>query len=302
MKILLIGNLGYIGSALQPYLESQGHEVHGMDIGRFNNNQVDQPPMDFNYYGPSAVRNYDAVILLAGNSSVAMCNDIYDTLEQNVFYPTRLAQYIKPHQKFIYISSASVYGANHSPYLSTESDSLPKPCNYYDMSKQMFDQIMQESNLDYYGLRLATVNGWSPNIRIDLMANAMAYSAVTEGKVKIANPKVPRSVLDITDLCRAVQAILIGPKKPGIYNLASFFSTVEEIGQYIAGYFNVEIDYLPHSPTYMFRLDTSKFQFDFDFAFKGSLDSIACTLKHNSAKLSEIGCLGLQDNYKRLAK
>lgn len=303
MRVLIIGNLGYCGSALEPYLKSQGHEVDGMDIGWFNNNKIDQPPLDYKYYASYLFKDYEAVILLAGFSSVAMCTDLYQTLEANVFNATKLMQALRhTGTKLIYISSASCYGASASPMPCHEDDQLPKPMNYYDMSKQMLDQVAQASGLDYYSLRLATVCGWSPNIRLDLMANAMAFSAVTEGKVKVANGPVTRSILAIGDLCRAVERILDHPKRPGVYNLASFTNTVANIGWYMAGYFDVEVEEQPPSPTYMFNLDTSKFKHTFSFDFKQDMASIAYNLYEYKHRLKLIGDLGLQDNYKRLAR
>lgn len=302
MRCLLIGNLGFIGSALEPYLKAQGHEVDGIDIGWFNNNQVEQAPMDYAKYVIQASR-YEAVILLAGFSSVAMCKDLYQTLEANVFNATKLMQALRhTGTKLIYISSASTYGANHHVEPSNEYDSLPQPMNNYDMSKQMLDQVAQATDLDYVGLRLATVCGYSPNLRLDLMANAMAFSAVTEGKVKVANPAVPRSILDIQDLCHAIQAILEGPKAPGIYNLASFSSRVIDIASEVAAYFDVGIEEQLTCATYMFKLNTKKFCETYNFEFGGSLQSICNSLYLHRNRLKLIGDLGLQDNYKRLAR
>lgn len=308
MKIACIGNLGYVGSALQPYLEAQGHEVFGWDIGWYNNNKVDQPyvdalPSNPIYLSFNAIRKMDAVILLAGHSSVAMCNDLYSTLQRNVFAATRLMEEIQGTPiKFIYISSASVYGMNNSPLPSNEYDLLPEPVNNYDLSKQLLDRVAQATNLDYYGLRLGTVNGWSSSIRLDLMLNSMVYSAITEKKVKVANPFTPRSILGIQDLVRAIQAILVGPKAPGIYNLSSFNSRIIDMANYVAGYCDAELEELPPSPTYSFCLNTKKFTEVFGFEFNQDESTITAGLYEHRSRLKLISDLGLQDNYKRLAR
>lgn len=295
-QVLVLGSEGYIGSALTPYLSSKGYDVYPLDIGWFS--KTDHIPQDYRDYPSNLFKTFDVVILLAGFSSVAMCTDLYDTLEANVSNATWLMKHLMPEQKFIYISSASVYGNKHTPLPWTEDDSLPKAISYYDLSKQMLDQVAQASNLDYCGLRLGTVNGDSPNIRLDLMMNSMFYSAVVEDKVKVANGHTPRAVLGMKDFVEAVEAIIEGPKAPGIYNLASFNTRIIDMANPIAELFEVPIELQPPSPTYSFCLNTSKFSKAFGFVFKETINSIVESLDCSETPFDTL--LNKEDTYKRL--
>ena len=42
MKVLVTGNLGYIGTVLTPYLEARGQEVRGLDVGYFEDCMLEE--------------------------------------------------------------------------------------------------------------------------------------------------------------------------------------------------------------------------------------------------------------------
>ena len=76
MHILVTGNLGYIGSVLVPLLQSQKHQVVGLDSGYFAEcllSPVDQSfkqiIKDIRDVGKSDLDGIDAVIHLAGLSN-----------------------------------------------------------------------------------------------------------------------------------------------------------------------------------------------------------------------------------------
>src|SRR3989338_8956515 len=76
MKILVTGNLGYIGSVLLPLLQTQGHQVVGLDSGYFKecllspvNENFKQITKDIRDVVPADLDGIDAVIHLAGLSN-----------------------------------------------------------------------------------------------------------------------------------------------------------------------------------------------------------------------------------------
>lgn len=276
-NILIIGGAGYIGSALTEYLHSD-HSVTIVDLGWFGNFlSVPVINQDYDQLSQSYLANFDVVILLAGHSSISMCkDDPQNAINNNVHKFSNLISKLTT-QKFIYASSAGVYG-NSAEGRITEQFESAEPINAYDSAKLQIDQLAQSSDLEYYGLRFGTVAGPSKNTRIDLLINAMVNSAFESGLIQVVAPTRKRSILGIKDLCRAVDAIISNANcAKGIFNVASASSTVGEIGAIVSGLtrkpahttFDSE-----DSNAYEFDLDTGLFEKTFNFKFTDTIHSV----------------------------
>lgn len=284
-RILIIGGCGYIGSELGLYLKGKSRIsiVESIDLEWFGNyGIIPNIKSDFNKLDKDVLRDFDVIILLAGHSSVGMCQDNLNGAFQN-----NLANFISLIQKigrqqFIYASSSSVYG-NINRNLMTEAHEEYAAANFYDFSKYEIDTYMKlYGKLEYYGLRFGTVNGPSPNFRDDVMINSMFKSAKVNNHIKISNPHIRRPILGINDLCRAIYSIIMADdaKKSGIYNLASFNSTVEIIGTHAAKELNVPLRIAENtSKAYDFAISTAKFEQAFNFSFQETPQSIINNLK-----------------------
>ena len=279
MRILLIGGHGYVGSRLASELHQ---DIHIVDCGMFGiipklgiDKRCDYDQLDFQY-----LNQFDAIILLAGHSSVGLC----DNAPPNVVCENNIAKFIRlvnklDRQKFIYASSSSVYG--HS--LNAAED-LPvgSAVNLYDWSKDTIDRYMMcAGRSNWYGLRFGTVCGFSPNLRSDLMINSMVHGIRTQGEFRVGQRSINRPILGLSDLCRAVTVILQSDMNAGVYNLASFNTTVGTIAYELALMF-------PHArmldmgssdnSAYSFSISVDKFQRAFQFEFSDTVCSIATEL------------------------
>jgi nucleoside-diphosphate-sugar epimerase/2-polyprenyl-3-methyl-5-hydroxy-6-metoxy-1,4-benzoquinol methylase len=279
MNILIIGHDGYIGSRLINYLNCQLENVNivGCDLQRGEN---------FRDLTKEYLSTFDVVILLAAHSSVKSCVNNFDSLNNNVTYFIEFTKKLNCTQKFIYMSSSSVYGSCHDKE-AYETNVLEEPHNEYDFSKRVIDEYILQSNLNYYGLRLGTVSGWSPKMRQELIVNSMVNSAKTQSEIRIYNPKLYRPVLYILDLCRAIHAIIMDNDchKSGIYNLASFNNSIENIGISISNclqvpYFIYETDE-NFKTSYSFSISSEKFKSNFNFNFIGDVSTIVNELYNN---------------------
>jgi UDP-glucose 4-epimerase len=277
MKILIIGGCGYIGSALFNHLAPH-NMTDTVDLEWFGNTVPRNSSLDYDSLSANDLRDYDTVIMVAAHSSVAMCQrDPYGAFENNVGNFVRLLRKIESiklnRPKLIYASSSCVYtGLNWS---ANELDELMSPVDHLTLTKQTIDHYATQSDVEFYGLRLGSVNGWSPNLRSDLMVNAMTMSACQKNVVRVTNPENYRPILGMDDLCRAVEAIVnCHEDRRGLYNVASLNDSIGHIGKWISIMRNARVEVGPATSGYDFQMSTDKFVEAFDFTFEDSIETI----------------------------
>lgn len=281
MTNLIIGGNGYIGSALFEKIDADSIDLcfFGKDLGyskKLNYNSVD-------------IGGYKNIILLAGHSSVQMCEyNKENAWKNNVDYFYELCEKLRSDQLLIYASSGSVYGKKID--ICSEHDINLNPINHYDLTKVTIDIIANKFILEgknIIGLRFGTVNGYSPNIRSDLMINSMVYSYMTKGFIQVSNDWVKRPILAIDDLVNAIIRILEHDKIiSGQYNLCSFNSTVSEISETVARTLNCEIVKIQNSnKVYDFSISSLKFENIYNFKFKHDILSIITSMVNSNLEL-----------------
>lgn len=269
MKVLIIGGRGYIGSYLSTHLTNQG-----VDVQIFGNRQ-----QDYNLLGRIFLSHFTHIILLAGHSSVLRCNGpLESSWKNNVRNFKNLIDKTDNRQTIIYASSASVYGDKDTKPLYTEEDISIDYVNNYDLTKVSLDLLAMKYISDgrqIVGLRFGTVNGGSPVIRRDLMINSMVYSAINQGFITITNKHIKRPILSTRDLSRAIETIIKSNLKSGIFNLASFNSTVDSIAKIVGEHTKVEIIDNGNPPgAYNFAIDNTKFKVLGNFTYEDNLHSV----------------------------
>lgn len=270
--ILITGGNGYIGSRLSIYLASVHHKVQTVDLCLFSGSN----PVNYKDLTKEYIQSFDAVIHLAGHSSVPWCdNDPLGSMSNNCDNFFHLVSKISPKQKFIYASSASIYG-NCGTSLCSEVDILNPPIKEYDRQKQMIDLFMQDSNVNYFGLRFGTVCGYSLVPRNELLINSMVRDAITKRKVVVNSSQACRAVLGLRDLCRAMKILIENNIARGIYNLASFNTNMENAGKFIANKYSAELVTSTEGENkYSFNLYTDLFTYVSGMRFEETLDSIS---------------------------
>ena len=236
MKILITGNLGYIGSVLSPYLEDKGYNVIGYDIGYYidcnlikNKDPIYQIQKDIRDIEPEDLKSIDVVVHLA-----ALSNDPLGDFDETITYQInheatlRLARISKKMnvKRFIFLSTQSLYGISDTDQELDEINSIKNPITAYAKSKYLAEQDIQslaDNNFEICIFRPSTVFGSSPRLRSDIVYNNLLGSAFTSNKIEIKSDGSPwRPVIHIQDVC---QAILAGIKSKSeiinkkIYNI-----------------------------------------------------------------------------------
>jgi UDP-glucose 4-epimerase len=286
-NVLVIGGNGYVGSRLRQVL-AQIHNVASVDCCWYNYDEQSRR-VDYHKLTAEDLSQYDAVVLLAGHSSVASCvGAIQSPWLNNVTNFTDLVAKLSwKGIPLIYASSASVYGNSEPGQLFTEDNKQFIPVNNYDITKYTLDleaNVAIAKGYPVIGLRFGTVNGWAPNLRADVMINAMYDAARTQGKISVTNKHINRALLGIEDLCRGIAQCIEQPVS-GIYNMASFNATVDYIATTVAKELAVQVvDRGKTANAYDFGLDTTLFEQTFGFTFTETPSTIVTSLKERYAE------------------
>ncbi len=222
MKILITGNMGYVGPSVINQLRSTYPDstLLGFDIGYYgscitNAERLPESKVDIQYLGdtrqfPGDVLNgVDAVIHLAAISNDPIGNRFEDvTMDINYRASIDLARKAKDRgvKSFVFASSCSVYGSADDS-ARTEISPL-NPLTVYAKSKAFTERDMASLASEGFkvtSLRFSTACGWSDRLRLDLVLNDFVAGAIASGKITILSDGTPwRPLINVKDMARAI--------------------------------------------------------------------------------------------------
>jgi nucleoside-diphosphate-sugar epimerase len=222
VKILITGNLGYVGPGVARELRRTRPDawIAGVDPGYFAHclTGVDASPehllhaqyfMDLRDLPDHVIDGTDVIINLAAISNDPIGNRFEDvTMEINHRAAVSLATRAKRLGvgRFVYASSCSIYGAaDDAP--RTEASTLG-PLTAYARSKAAAETDLADLADDEFtvtSLRFATACGMSDRLRLDLVLNDFVAGALTSGKIDILSDGTPwRPLIHVRDMARAI--------------------------------------------------------------------------------------------------
>lgn len=189
MRVVVTGGCGYKGSVLVPKLLADGHEVLVVDTQWFGNSLIDHDRLSFlvsDIRDLARLPDCDAVIHLAGIANDP-CGELDARLtwEVNVFATMRLAQIAVAAgaKQFVFASSASVYGIQDNRPVN--EDSPMAPVSDYNKTKMVAERVLQSfaDRMEIKIVRPATICGYSPRMRIDVVVNMLTAQALRSGRI-----------------------------------------------------------------------------------------------------------------------
>lgn len=209
-KILVTGAAGYLGSVLCEVLLREGYSVLALDnlyYGEVNLFHLCANP-DFEFVRADArdekvmrgvLKTVDAIIPLAAMVGVGACDrDPLLTRSLNLDAIAMLNRIRSKDQLVIYPTTNSGYGTQTGEMFCTEETPL-QPISLYGETKAAAEKLLLQS-ANTICLRLATVFGMSPRMRLDLLVNHFVLAAVTDGTLTIFEKDFKRNYVHVRDV------------------------------------------------------------------------------------------------------
>ena len=210
LHVLVTGGAGYLGSVLCERLLAAGYRVTTVDDMMYQQRSLlhlcANPQFDFvlgdvrdEKLMRGLVKEADVLIPLAAVVGAPAC-DRDPLLARSVnLEAVRLLKSLRSAQQLIiYPTTNSGYGTQSGDLFCTEDTPL-EPISLYGQTKSQAEtELLEAPNV--ITLRLATVFGMSPRMRLDLLVNHFVYAAITDGYIVVFEKDFKRNYIHIRDV------------------------------------------------------------------------------------------------------
>ena len=220
--VLVTGGAGYVGAVLVPKMVALGYKVTVLDLFMYgedvlkssrgpNLREVKGDIRDIEAV-KQAVKGCDAVIHLAcisNDPSFELNPDLGRSINLDAFVPLVRAAKEAKAKRFIYASSSSVYGIKDGVEV-TEDLSL-EPLTDYSKFKADCEVLLEKERTPGFTcvtIRPATVCGYSPRQRLDVVVNILTNLGVHKGEVSVFGGSQLRPNIHIEDMTDAYLLLL----------------------------------------------------------------------------------------------
>jgi nucleoside-diphosphate-sugar epimerase len=234
MKILITGNMGYVGPVVVRHLRNVMPTAYlaGYDSGLFAHcltTTADLPEhrLDVQHFGDvrnitsSDLKGFDVVVHLAAISNDPMGNRfeaITGAINHRASVAVAESAAAAGVKTFVFASSCSVYGFAGDGRARGEMDAV-NPLTAYARSKIATEESVRQLDLNGMtatSLRFATACGMSDRLRLDLVLNDFVACALSSGEITVLSDGTPwRPLIDVRDMARAIEWGITRPTQHG---------------------------------------------------------------------------------------
>ena len=245
-KIFITGGAGYVGAVLVPHLLEIDYKVTVLDLMIYGEDVLPKHP---NLQLVKGDIRDQALLkkLIPGNNAVihlaCISNDpsfelnpvLGKSINLDAFRP--LVEFSKNAgvDRFIYASSSSVYGIKNEPDVHEEM--TLEPLTDYSRFKADCEKILDEYQSEDFTtvtIRPATVCGYSPRQRLDVVVNILTNLAYHKREISVFGGDQLRPNIHISDMVEAYVVLLSAPKEKiegKIFNAGYENQPVRELAQ-----------------------------------------------------------------------
>lgn len=224
-NIFITGGAGYVGAVLVPYLLRKNYNITVLDLMIYGEKVLPKHPNLKSIKGDirdqallkKLIPGNDIVIHLAcisNDPSFELNPDLGKSINLDAFRPLVEISKTSGVKRFIYASSSSVYGIKEE--LDVHEDIPLDPLTDYSRFKADCEKILsdyQANNFTTVTIRPATVCGFSPRQRLDVVVNILSNLAYHKREISIFGGDQLRPNIHIADMAAAYLVLITAPKE-----------------------------------------------------------------------------------------
>jgi nucleoside-diphosphate-sugar epimerase len=287
-KVFITGGAGYVGAVMVPHLLEKGYEVTVLDLMIYgkhvlqkheNLNAVKGDIRNQNLL-KKLIPGHDVVIHLAcisNDPSFEMNPVLGKSINLDAFRPLVDISKKSNVKRFFYASSSSVYGIKDEPNVHEEMEL--EPLTDYSIFKADCEKILSEFQSEDFTtatIRPATVCGYSPRQRLDVVVNILTNLAYHKREISIFGGEQLRPNIHIKDMVEVYMVLLSAPKEKiagQIYNAGYENHSVKDIAETVKKTVGDDVKLVTsHSDdNRSYHISSNKIQTDLGFVAKHTI-------------------------------
>lgn len=290
-KVFVTGGAGYVGAVLVPKLLYKGHHVKVVDLYIYGEdvlNSVKDHPNLIQIKGDIRNRNilekeipgYDTIIHLAcisNDPSFELNPDLGKSINLDAFRPLVEISKNADIRRFIYASSSSVYGIKEESDVYEEM--TLEPLTDYSRFKADCEKILaeyQSENFTTVTIRPATVCGYSPRQRLDVVVNILTNMAYHKREISVFGGEQLRPNIHIKDMVEAYMVLLNAPREHiagKVFNAGYENQPVKELAETVKSVVgeDVKLITMPSDDNRSYHISSKKIKDELGFEAKHTI-------------------------------